>query len=74
MPNGIRAPPVCSNGRTMDGLAGTKAYLGLVPTDDPLRWQLPLRRELMTGGAFLYGGAGLAAAIAAMELSTGRPA
>ena len=55
------------------GLAGTKAYLGLVPTDDPLHWQLPLRRELMTGGAFLYGGAGLAAAIAAMELTTGRP-
>jgi acyl-CoA thioesterase II len=57
----------------MDGLAGTKAYLGLVPTDDRLRWQLPLRPALMTGGKFLYGGAGLAAAIAAMELSTGRP-
>ena len=56
-----------------DGLAGTKAFLGLVPTDDPLRWQLPLRRELMTGAGFLYGGAGLAAAIAAMEMSTARP-
>ncbi|HAP77452.1 MAG TPA: hypothetical protein DCR14_15395 [Acidimicrobiaceae bacterium] len=56
-----------------DGLAGTKAFLGLEPTADPLRWRLPLRRELMTGGKFLYGGAGLAAAIAAMELSTGRP-
>lgn len=57
----------------MDGLAGTKAYLGLVPTDDPLRWTLPLQRHLMTGANFLYGGAGLAAAIAAMELGTGRP-
>lgn len=57
----------------MDGLDGTKAYLGLVPTDDPLHWQLPLRMALMTGGGFLYGGAGLAAAIAAMELSTARP-
>jgi len=57
----------------MDGLAGTKAYLGLVPTDDGSRWQLPLRTELMTAGGFLYGGAGLAAAIAAMELSTERP-
>jgi acyl-CoA thioesterase II len=57
----------------MDGLAGTKAYLGLVPTEDPLHWLLPLRPELMTAGKFLYGGAGLAAAIAAMELSTGRP-
>ena len=57
----------------MDGLAGTKAFLGLVPTDDPLRWQLPLRSQLMTAGGFLYGGAGLAAAVAAMELATGRP-
>ena len=57
----------------MDGLAGTKAYLGLVPTDDPLRYELPLRPHVMSAGGFLYGGAGLAAAIAAMELSTGRP-
>ena len=57
----------------MDGLAGTKAYLGLVPTDDPLRFELPLRSHVMTAANFLYGGAGLAAAIAAMELSTGRP-
>ncbi len=57
----------------MDGLAGTKAFLGLVPTDDPLRWRLPLLPHVMTGGGFLYGGAGLAAAIAAMELGTGRP-
>ena len=57
----------------LGGLEGTKAFLGLVPTHDPLRWQLPLRRELMTAGGFLYGGAGLAAAIAVMELSTNRP-
>jgi acyl-CoA thioesterase II len=55
------------------GLEGTKAFLGLVPTNDPLRWQLPLRGSLMTAGGFLYGGAGLAAAVAVMELSTGRP-
>jgi acyl-CoA thioesterase len=57
----------------MDGLAGTKAYLGLLPTEDPLRWELPLAPHVMTAGGFLYGGAGLAAAIVAMELSTGRP-
>jgi len=56
-----------------DGLAGTKGYLGLLATEDPLRWRLPVRRELTTAGGFLYGGAGLAAAIAAMELSTSRP-
>lgn len=49
------------------------AYLGLERTEDPLRWRLPLRRELMTAGAFLYGGAGLAAAVAALESTTGRP-
>ena len=49
------------------------SFLGLVPTDDPLRWQLPLRKELMTAGDFLYGGAGLAAGIAALETATGRP-
>ncbi|MCB1001028.1 MAG: thioesterase family protein [Ilumatobacteraceae bacterium] len=57
----------------MDGLAGTKAYLGLVASDDPMRWTLPLAPHVMTAGGFLYGGAGLAAAIAAMELGTGRP-
>ncbi|MEX0846998.1 MAG: thioesterase family protein [Ilumatobacteraceae bacterium] len=57
----------------MDGLAGTKAYLGLVATADPLRWELPLRPHVLTAGGFLYGGAGLAAAIAVMEISTGRP-
>ncbi|MFZ4810385.1 MAG: acyl-CoA thioesterase [Ilumatobacteraceae bacterium] len=57
----------------MDGLAGTKAYLGLVATDDPLRWTLPLAPHVLTAGGFLYGGAGLAAAIAVMEISTDRP-
>jgi acyl-CoA thioesterase-2 len=49
------------------------AALGLEATDDPLRWRLPLRRSLMTAGGFLYGGAGLAAAVAALESTTGRP-
>ena len=53
--------------------ADTRAFLGLERTEDPHRWRLPLRRELTTAGGFLYGGAGLAAAVAALEATTGRP-
>ena len=47
--------------------------LGLEPTADPHQWRLPLQRSLMTAGGFLYGGAGLAAAVTALEATTGRP-
>jgi len=50
-----------------------RTFLGIEPTDDPLRWLLPLRKEILTAGQFLYGGAGLAAGIAALEATTGRP-
>jgi acyl-CoA thioesterase II len=50
-----------------------RRFLGLEPTDDVLRWRLPVVPELATGGGFLFGGCGLAAAIAALEASTGRP-
>ncbi len=49
------------------------SWLGLEATDDPLRFQLPVRPRLSTGGGFLFGGAGLAAATAALEVATGRP-
>jgi acyl-CoA thioesterase-2 len=49
------------------------SWLGLEATDDPLRFQLPVRPRLSTGGGFLFGGAGLAAAAAALEVATGRP-
>ena len=49
------------------------SWLGLEATDDPLRFQLPVRRRLSTGGGFLFGGAGLAAAVAALEVATDRP-
>ena len=48
-------------------------WLGLEATDDPLRFRLPVRPRLSTGGGFLFGGAGLAAATAALEVATGRP-
>lgn len=38
-----------------------------------MRWRLPVVPLLCTGGGFLFGGAGLGAAIAAMEGTTGRP-
>jgi hypothetical protein len=50
-----------------------RTFLGIEPTDDPSRWLLPLRKEIMTAGEFLYGGAGLAAGIAALEAATERP-
>jgi acyl-CoA thioesterase len=50
-----------------------RTFLGIEPTDDRHRWLLPLRKEIMTAGEFLYGGAGLAAGIAALEATTDRP-
>ena len=48
-------------------------FLGLEPTDDPLRWRLPVTPAVSTPGRFLYGGCGLAAGIVAMEAAAGRP-
>jgi len=51
--------------------AGT--FLGLEATEDPHAWRLPVVPGLSTGGGFLFGGCGLAAAIESMERTTGRP-
>jgi acyl-CoA thioesterase len=53
----------------MDGLD----FLGLEATDDPARWRLPLWPGVLSGMGALFGGCGLAAAIEAMERTTGRP-
>jgi acyl-CoA thioesterase len=50
-----------------------RAWLGLTPTHNPFRWNLPVVPGISTGGGFLFGGCGLGAAIAAMEGTTGRP-
>jgi acyl-CoA thioesterase II len=50
-----------------------RQFLGLEPTRDPTRWRMPVVQGLCTGGGFLFGGAGLAAAVAALEGTTGRP-
>jgi acyl-CoA thioesterase-2 len=47
-------------------------FLGMEPTADPLRWRLPVTPSISTPGRFLYGGAGLAAGIVAMESASGR--
>ncbi|MGE3619705.1 MAG: acyl-CoA thioesterase [Acidimicrobiia bacterium] len=54
----------------MDGAT----WLGLEPTDDPLRWRLPITPGISTLQPALFGGCGLGAVLAAMEGSTGRPA
>ena len=50
-----------------------REFLGLEATHNPHRWHFPVTPGLSTGGGFLFGGCGLAAAIAAMEGTTGRP-
>jgi acyl-CoA thioesterase II len=49
-----------------------RSFLGLEQTA-PYEWRLPVVPEISTGGGFLFGGAGLGAAIVALEGSTGRP-
>jgi acyl-CoA thioesterase II len=48
-------------------------FYGLEPTDDPLRWRLPVVPEICSGFGALFGGAGLGASIEALERVTGRP-
>ena len=48
-------------------------FYDLQSTSDPARWQLPVVPTLCTTGGFLFGGCGLGACIAAMELVTDRP-
>jgi acyl-CoA thioesterase len=50
-----------------------RTFLGLEATADPHRWRLPVVPLLCTGGNFLFGGAGLGAAITALEETSGRP-
>ena len=51
-----------------------RTFLGLEPGGGPLQWTLPVTPGVSTPGKFLFGGCGLAAAVAAMERAGGRPA
>ncbi len=59
----------CDNATAMD----TRAFIGLEPTHNRFRWKLPVTRGISTPGDFMFGGVGLAAAISAMEGTSGRP-
>lgn len=51
-------------------------FFDLQATHNPHRWYLPLTDEVCVGppdNLFMYGGIGLASAIAAMERTCGRP-
>ncbi len=48
-------------------------WLGLQPTHNPMRWYLPVTPKVSVRSKFLFGGAGLGAATAALEATTGRP-
>jgi acyl-CoA thioesterase-2 len=50
----------------------TRTFLGLEPTHNRFRWKLPVGPGICTGGNFMFGGAGLGAALAAMEGTSGR--
>ena len=51
----------------------TLDFFGLVASDDPRRWQLPVVPGLCSGFGALFGGAALGAAIEVLERLTGRP-
>ncbi len=48
-------------------------FLDLRPTDDELRWLMPVTFDVAGATGTLHGGCGLAAAVAALETVTSRP-
>ncbi len=50
-----------------------REFLGLRATHNPHRWYLRVEKAISTRGGFLFGGCGLAAAVAALEATAGRP-
>jgi acyl-CoA thioesterase II len=50
-----------------------KTFLGMEPTHNPFRFHLPVKQGLATGSGFLFGGAGLGAAVEALETVSQRP-
>lgn len=50
-----------------------RQWLGLEATHNPHRWYLPIVPRISSGSQFLFGGAGLAAAVTALEATTERP-
>lgn len=48
-------------------------FIGLEATHNPHRWILPVTERLSVQERFLFGGCGLAAAVGALEATSGRP-
>ncbi len=57
----------------IDARAADHRLVGLAPTGDPPRFSLTVTPAITTPFGFLYGGAGIAAAVAALESATDRP-
>ncbi len=55
-------------GITMD----SRSFLGLESTHNRFRWKLPVSRKISVSEGFMFGGCGLAAAISALEGTSGR--
>ena len=53
--------------------SSAREFLGLIPTHNPFRWVMPVDQSLCTWAGNLFGGAGLGAAIEAMEATSDRP-
>lgn len=49
-----------------------RTFLGLEQSHNPFRWSMPVTKGLCTWGGFLFGGAGLGAAVSALEGTSGR--
>jgi acyl-CoA thioesterase len=63
--------------RIVSRTALTDEFFDLRATHNPHRWYLPVTQEVAVGhkvAPFLFGGAGMAAAVRAMERTCGRPA
>ena len=50
----------------------SRTFLGLEATHNRFRWKLPVTRGVSVSAGFLFGGCGLAAAISALEGTSGR--
>lgn len=50
----------------------SRTFLGIEQTHNPFRWVLPVSPGLCTAADFLFGGAGLGAAVTALEGTSGR--
>lgn len=50
----------------------SRSFLGLESTHNRFRWRLPVTRKISVAEGFMFGGCGLAAAISALEGTSGR--